>query len=688
MSIIQAMYAGSSALNSFSESMTVIGNNLANANTTAFKASTASFEDILIQTVGNSGAGAATQVGTGVGLADVRQDVTQGSFSSTTNVTDLSIDGRGFFIVQSLSENADGSNNANADSISGPRDLYYTRAGSFKKDLRGDLVTPGGMVLQGWELTIDGERIPTLDNINLTNFLNAPPMHTSLVTLGANLDSDAEALSRNILYRPDDPATYNFSTSVRVFDSEGVGHSLEVQFRKLPMHTPATAIGGSGVTSAKQGAGSFTTDDFGSGQEIGIDLHEDIQVNLTFTPVVNGVPGTPVVADPYIFQMENQADQNSPIIDTNALQVNGEALMLDPLQTYNVTYTTVRQEIGFDLSADSSVSLTFTPVSGGQPIQSTSMDLTAGHHSLDLRKDVMGQDGSPIRLANDTRYKITYTPSDGTLHNFVGDDRRQEVLGEDNDNTWEWHAVVQTSELDQQQQGAQALTAVDLTSTAARPDGADYTVGRLVFDNQGRLMQEGVAPITFQFAGLDPQEILFDFGDASGENGDSTNDYSKRTRDMLYTDSRLVEETGASGAAGSMQVAGSFATTKLAQNGFPPGFIDKLAVSQTGVLSGSYTNGQTKDLFQIALVDFKDETALEQRGSNLFVETIASGLPLEGIPQSGRLGSIVAYSLEQSNVDMSGEFVRMITTQRGFQANSRIITVADGMMEELMALKR
>ena len=682
MSIIQAMYSGSSALNSFGESMTVIGNNLANANTTAFKASSASFEDVLIQTVGTNGAGASTQVGTGVGLSDVQQDVTQGSFTNTTNVTDLSIDGRGFFIVKNLLAAE------TASDAGGPRDIFYTRAGDFKKDKAGDLVTPGGLVMQGWELSNDGDRIPKMTNINLTDAVNADPTPTSLVVVGANLDSSIEALSTNTTYHPDDPSTYDFSTSVRVFDSKGLGHTVEVQFRKQPMLTPATAVGGSGLTSASQGAGSIFYEGFG--QTVNLGLDQNVQVNLTFTPTIGGVPGTPIIADPYFY------DVDTGNIDTDTATVGGDALPLVENVTYNISYTTTKQEIGFDLVEEADVTLTFTPVNGNQEIVADSIFLEKGHHSLDMRQDVM-VNGERISLTDSTRYKISYktepevaTSGGGTvLTGLVGDDSREEVLGVDNDNTWEWHAVVKTDELDQAQQSSGESTAVDVTtSSTAKPDGAAYTTGKLVFDHQGKLLEEGSTPLSFQFVGSEKQEILFDFGDATGKNGDSTNDFSKQSDELLYGAGNLVEESGADGGSGSLQVAGGFATTKLEQNGFPAGFLDKLSVSAEGVISGSYTNGQSKELFQIALVDFDDEAALEQKGSNLFAETISSGLPREGVPQSGRLGGIVAYSLEQSNVDMSGEFVRMITTQRGFQANSRIITVADGMMEELMALKR
>ncbi|MEO5348991.1 MAG: flagellar hook-basal body complex protein [Magnetococcus sp. YQC-3] len=700
MSIIQAMYAGASALTNFGESMTVIGNNLANSNTTAFKSSSASFQDVLIQTVGSTGAGASTQVGTGVGLADVQQNLVQGSFSASTNVTDLSIDGRGFFVVKDPT--AAGKLNESGK----PKDTYYTRAGNFRKDLTGNLVTPGGMVLQGWELTPDGQQIPKTTNIDLSKFTNADPTATTLVTAGINLDSSVKAITPGTKYDPNDPSTYNFSTAVRVFDSRGTGHALEIQFRKLPMASPATAVGGLGVSSSSQSAGSLVENGATQTIPLGNLPYAKQQVAMTFTPVVGGVPGVPIVTDAIVVEGAN------PSVSTDQLQVKGASLGLTNGTTYMVSYATTRQEIGLDLDQAANVYLTFTPVNGGTPIVADPIALSAGHTGLDLRTEVVSN-GAPLALEKGIRYTIGYTtdpaetPASGTtpavkiVTALAGDDSRAAVEGVNNDNTWEWHAVAKTDELDpkQKQGGPGGLTA--LTSLSAVPSGAGYTAGQLVFDSQGKLLQEGSTPVSILFAGIttapvtggaavtpSPQEILFDFGSAVGKNGDSTNDFSKKTTDLVYGTGKLVEESGAAGGSGSLQVAGGFATVKLDQNGFPSGYIDKIAIDATGTVSGSYTNGQTKKLYQISLVDFADEAALSQKGSNLFAETVASGLPLSGAPQTGRLGSVVAYSLEQSNVDMSGEFVKMIATQRGFQANSRIVTVVDGMMEELLSLKR
>jgi flagellar hook protein FlgE len=253
MSITQAMYAGASALTNFSESITVIGNNLANSNTTAFKASQASFEDVLIQTVGNNGSGGANQVGTGMGLAAVQQNMTQGSFAPTVNVTDLSVDGRGFFVVKDL--NAAGK----TDSTGTPVDTFYTRAGNFRQNEQGYLVTPGGLVLQGKEI---GSSMSPID-INLKPFERDAGLATTLVNFGVNLDTSATVFDPAANFDPNDSATYNFSTSVRVYDSLGAGHNLEVQFRKIGDSTWQwqSAVQASEVT---QGATGLQVLTFGS----------------------------------------------------------------------------------------------------------------------------------------------------------------------------------------------------------------------------------------------------------------------------------------------------------------------------------------------------------------------------------------------------------------------------------------
>jgi flagellar hook-basal body protein len=120
------------------------------------------------------------------------------------------------------------------------------------------------------------------------------------------------------------------------------------------------------------------------------------------------------------------------------------------------------------------------------------------------------------------------------------------------------------------------------------------------------------------------------------------------------------------------------------KDGNEPGTLQDLSIGPDGKLTGRYSNGQTKLLGQIAVATFQNPAGLEKVGSNLFAVTANSG-QWAGV---GETGEIIAGALEMSNVDLSMEFNEMITTQRGFQANSRIITVSDEMLQELVNLKR
>ena len=128
--------------------------------------------------------------------------------------------------------------------------------------------------------------------------------------------------------------------------------------------------------------------------------------------------------------------------------------------------------------------------------------------------------------------------------------------------------------------------------------------------------------------------------------------------------------------------------TAISGDGFSAGTVSGFEVAANGSITGVFSNGQRRTLGQVALADFTSVDGLERGGNNLFVATLESGEALIGAAGSGRRGSIVGGALEQSNVDLGQEFVDLIAYQRGFQANSRIITTADEMYTELVNLKR
>ena len=136
------------------------------------------------------------------------------------------------------------------------------------------------------------------------------------------------------------------------------------------------------------------------------------------------------------------------------------------------------------------------------------------------------------------------------------------------------------------------------------------------------------------------------------------------------------------------QYATSSSTIFYDQNGFGPGYLESLSVNTDGVITGHYSNGRVIPLWMVALANFNAPEMLDKTGGNLFRETTESGAPITGKPGTNGLGTIAPNSLEQSNVDLGEQFVKMITIQRGFQADARTITVTDSMLEELLNLKR
>ncbi len=136
------------------------------------------------------------------------------------------------------------------------------------------------------------------------------------------------------------------------------------------------------------------------------------------------------------------------------------------------------------------------------------------------------------------------------------------------------------------------------------------------------------------------------------------------------------------------QYSSSSNTVFSSSNGYGAGDLEDIDVSVDGTIAGSYSNGQVLNLFRVALAKFNNEQGLSKIGNNLYAETREAGDHISGKPQTIGLGSISPNSLEQSNVDIAEEFVKMITTQRGFQANSKIITVSDQMMADLINMKR
>jgi flagellar hook protein FlgE len=219
MGISSALYSGVSGLNTNGRAMSVIGSNLANTNTIGFKGSRTVFSDLLSSSI--SGSGGISQVGNGVGLSTVDQIFSQGTFESTESGLDIAIEGDGFFMLRE----------------EGNDTVYYSRAGAFRFDQDGYLVNPEKYRVQGKLFDENGELMGgSATDIEVGNSGLIAGGATTTLTLTTNLDSSETVLSY-AAFDITDPATYNYSSSVEVFDSLGTPQLLTTYFIKTDVNT-------------------------------------------------------------------------------------------------------------------------------------------------------------------------------------------------------------------------------------------------------------------------------------------------------------------------------------------------------------------------------------------------------------------------------------------------------------------
>jgi flagellar hook protein FlgE len=135
------------------------------------------------------------------------------------------------------------------------------------------------------------------------------------------------------------------------------------------------------------------------------------------------------------------------------------------------------------------------------------------------------------------------------------------------------------------------------------------------------------------------------------------------------------------------QFGSPFGVTNMKQDGFSAGKLSSLSIEKSGVVMATYSNGQSKPAGQIELATFRNPQGLAPLGGNVWARTFASGDPTVGTPGSGNFGALQASALEESNVDLTGELVNMITAQRVYQANAQTIKTQDAVLQTLVNLR-
>ena len=202
-------------------------------------------------------------------------------------------------------------------------------------------------------------------------------------------------------------------------------------------------------------------------------------------------------------------------------------------------------------------------------------------------------------------------------------------------------------------------TTWDYTATVTDGTVVSGDTGTLTFDNQGRL----TAPLpsdAFVFtpdSGAEDVEIEIDFGDEDSIDGLSH---------FAAPSTAVLKE----------------------QDGYTMGDLERFSIDNTGTITGAFTNGVTLTLAQVVMADFNNPAGLIRSGDNMYQVSANSGAAVLGFAGEGSQSTITSGALEMSNVDLAQEFTSMITAQRGFQSNARVITTSDEMLQEVVSLKR
>jgi flagellar hook protein FlgE len=263
--VLKAMYSGVSGLRAEGEALGVVGDNIANVNTTGFKAQRALFEDVLGHSI--LAGTASSMPGSGVKVGDIQQMFTQGTLQNTGVSTDVALNGDGFFTVKGT--------------VDGVTSNFYTRAGTFTINRDGNLVNPAGLHVQGYAANGDGTFDASISDVKAPTAA-LPARATTNLEITANLDSAAKAINTAAIvgppavaanpWDPQNPAnTANFSTTMTTYDSLGNGHTMDVYFRKSDtvantwdyhvITDGADVVGGTAGQNSEIGSGTlaFTT---------------------------------------------------------------------------------------------------------------------------------------------------------------------------------------------------------------------------------------------------------------------------------------------------------------------------------------------------------------------------------------------------------------------------------------------
>ena len=587
--MMRSLYSGVAGLKTHQTKMDVIGNNIANVNTTAFKSSSVTFADLMSQTTQSaSGANATTgvggvnarQIGLGVKSGAINVNISsQGSAQSTGNPFDIMITGSNFFVV------SDGLSN------------YFTRDGSFYVDGVGNLcMTSTGYNVMGWgvdpeTLSIKQDTVQALRIMSADN-LTYPPEATTQGTVTGILDKN------------DTDVNSEAGKTVNLNLYDALGYEYTARFNLKSTNTD-------GEFSAE-----LTKLLDSEGNEIDIS-----GVDTLFGTNTSVVDKTPVTFNSKAYSWDGKvlksADGTKTIIDLATLDFTAKATDAD-LTNYKALMAgldKVAAAYGFEGSTKDFINLYMDDGTNKTKVFDLISNIPAAKSLTDLDGD--GDDGTTVTPASGTTPAVT-------TYDFTADGRYFDgmILKFDTD--------------------------TGLFNSIGGATTGDTTIYLSNIIPEGSTATSNFEDISLNWSGIS----MFN------NNGTSTVTATYGDKNGIGTGRKLGDMIGVS-------------------------------IQRDGMIYASYDNGMTKLLGQIATASFPNSSGLEKHGDNLYQATMNSGsFDGIGVDVTASGGYMSTGVLEMSNVDLSAEFTEMITTQRGFQANSRIITVSDMLLEELTNLKR
>ncbi len=570
--MMRSLYSGVAGLKTHQTRMDVIGNNIANVNTTAYKSSSMTFSELMSQTTQKaSGANATTgvggtnakQIGLGVKAGAINTAITtQGSAQSTGNPFDIMITGDNFFVVSNGSEN------------------FFTRDGSFYVDGAGNLaMTSTGYNVMGWGVdettgNIKQDTVTALRIMSAAN-MTYPPEATTKANISGILDeNDKDVTSAN-----------GKTVNLNFFDARGYSYTAKFTF--------------------KQSGGDKTN-------EYSMELNKILDST-----------GAEIDISKLKFGNRSQQKMETKVtLNTDAYKWDGKVLK--------------------------------------------TKDGTTEVANL---ADIFNQDGSLITPQDDAAAQKQQKALDAIAKAYGYEGSTDEFL-----NLY----ITSTENKDKQ------LTIQDLLGnmmagkmTDVLPaDGSAITMEGRYFEGTTVVFNKDTAKLESVGGSTTNLGINAAFSQLGGNFSDITIDLSECTN----YDNKGTSTIGAT--SGDLDGPGTGCGRRL-------GDMIGVSIQKDGMIYASYDNGMTKLLGQIATAAFANASGLEKEGDNLYSATLNSGeFDGIGVDITAGGGYMSTGQLEMSNVDLSSEFTEMITTQRGFQANSRIITVSDTLLEELTNLKR